>query len=124
MMTLDDYQDAAASTAVYPGAGTIFGLSYVALKLNGEAGEVAENVGKALRDDRYGQPDPTSTTGEVGLTDSRRQKLLLELSDVLWYVAMTAKELGYSLGFVAQTNLSKLSSRQQRGTLQGSGDFR
>ena len=49
--TLDAYQAAATKTAIYPGQGTPLGLAYCALKLNGEAGEFAEHVGKAMRDD-------------------------------------------------------------------------
>jgi NTP pyrophosphatase (non-canonical NTP hydrolase) len=112
MTGLDDYQLAATSTAIYPGKGEIGGITYCALKLNGEAGEVAEKIGKALRD-------------AGGAIDSnRRQALLLELGDVLWYVANLAEELDYSLSDVAQANLDKLASREARGTLKGDGDNR
>jgi hypothetical protein len=48
---LDNYQRFALKSAIYPGKGTPFGLIYVALKGSGEAGEFAEHVGKAMRDD-------------------------------------------------------------------------
>ena len=38
-----------------------------------------------------------------------------ELGDVLWYVAQLASELGLDLDEIAQANLDKLLSRQQRG---------
>ena len=117
--SLNDYQCAATDTAVYPGQRTIAGLMYVALKLNGEAGEFAEHLGKALRDDAL---PITGTT--VDLVPERKVKLVLELGDVLWYVAAAAKELGFTLGDVAQENMTKLLSRKDRGTLQGSGDHR
>lgn len=110
--TLNEYQAAATSTAVYPGRGSVLGLIYVSLKLNGEAGEVAENVGKSMRDDNS------------EITPERRRKLLLELGDTLWYLAAAASELGFSLEDVAKANVEKLLSRQERGTLQGSGDDR
>lgn len=44
--TLNSYQDAAITTAIYPGQGSFNGLIYTTLKLNGEAGELAEKVGK------------------------------------------------------------------------------
>ena len=46
------------------------------------------------------------------------------MGDVLWYVANLAKELGISMDEVAQKNIEKLQSRQQRGELHGSGDNR
>ena len=42
-----------------------------------------------------------------------------ELGDVLWYLAQIASELGLDLDQIAQTNLDKLLSRQQRGVLSG-----
>ena len=111
-MTLDEYQRAASETAIYPGKFGMLGKVYCALKLNGEAGEVAEEIGKALRDD------------DQEITLERRAKLLLELGDVLWYLANEAAELGFSLSTVAQANLDKLARRKAEGKLQGSGSDR
>ena len=109
-MDISEYQRRSRATAVYPGAGA--NLAYPALGLCGEAGEAAEKVKKAMRDD-----------GGV-LTDERREALAAELGDVLWYVAQLATEAGLDLGEVAGDNLAKLLSRQERGVLQGSGDTR
>ena len=109
-MEISDYQRQSRATAVYPGAGD--NLTYPALGLCGEAGEVAEKVKKAIRDD-----------GGV-LTDERRAALAAELGDVLWYLAQLATEADLDLGAIAGENLSKLLSRQERGVLQGSGDRR
>lgn len=123
---LTDYQQIATGTAIYPGQGTPLGLAYVALKMNGEAGEFAEHVGKAMRDDRlmtsigfYDDEAPVP-----GLTVERRDSLIKEVGDVLWYAAAACTELGITLEDAANTNLAKLYSRLQRGTLSGSGDNR
>lgn len=115
-LSLDYYQNEASRTAVYPGQNGPIGLMYVTLKLNGEAGEVAEDVGKALRDD--GLLDVSK------LTNDRKEKLIAELGDVLWYVAMLARELHVPLSGIAARNLLKLRQRQAKGTLKGSGSDR
>ena len=122
---LNMYQGIAGKSAIYPGQGTFLGLMYVNAKLNGEAGEFSENVGKALRDDNVLVDDPNDDLfGFRNLPEERRQKLILELGDVLWYVAAAARELGVSLEYIARRNLDKLRDRSERGTLQGSGDDR
>ncbi len=108
-MELAEYQQLSRRTAEYPRAAW---LSYPALGLAGEAGEVAEHVKKAIRDDG----------GQV--SDARRAALSKELGDVLWYVAQLASELGLELDQIARENLDKLLSRQHRGVLSGSGDDR
>lgn len=112
-MTLDEYQHAARSTAVYPAHARIV---YPALKLAGEAGEVAEKLGKLIRDEGYKVGEP--------LTQAQQQALGKEVGDVLWYVANLAADLGLSLEEVATTNLEKLASRKERGVIGGSGDDR
>ncbi len=109
-MKLSEYQSASRATAIYPGAGS--NLTYPALGLCGEAGECAEKVKKAMRDD-----------GGV-LTAERREALAGELGDVLWYVAQLATEAGLQLEDLAAANLDKLRSRAERQVLQGSGDTR
>jgi NTP pyrophosphatase (non-canonical NTP hydrolase) len=125
-MTLNDYQHAAVGTAIYPGRHSALGLCYTGLKLNGEAGEVAENIGKAIRDDAFGQPKEIGGGGTVQtpLTPERREKLLKELGDTLWYIAAAADELGFTLESIAQENIDKLRDRKERGVLGGSGDDR
>ncbi|HEX7039402.1 MAG TPA: nucleoside triphosphate pyrophosphohydrolase family protein [Trueperaceae bacterium] len=112
-MTLGEYQQAARTTALYPAEVRVL---YPTLKLAGEAGEVAEKLGKLMRDEGYlpGQP----------LTDAQKGALAAELGDVLWYVANLAADLGLSLEEVASGNLAKLASRRARGVIHGSGDDR
>lgn len=123
-LSLNEYQQRAAQTAIYPGKGTALGLMYCALKLNGEAGEVAENVGKAIRDDNLMTKVDIFAFVPNEVKAERRAKLKKELGDTLWYIAMAAQELGFSLAEIAGDNLVKLADRKERGVLQGSGDNR
>jgi len=107
MITISDYQDKAATTAVYPKER---GVEYTTLGLVGEAGEIANKVKKVMRGD-YDR-------------DALREMLAGEIGDVLWYLAMLAEELGIDLGDIAQANLDKLASRKDRGVITGSGDDR
>jgi NTP pyrophosphatase (non-canonical NTP hydrolase) len=116
-MKLNDYQEAAKKTIVYPqrtlannsmATGYETGVLYNALNLASEAGEVAGKVGKAIRKD----------------TEVPEETVIDEIGDVLYHVAVLSYELGYTLEEVAQRNVDKLKSRQARGVLIGEGDNR
>ena len=111
MITFDDYQTGAMSTAVYPGKGE-GNWTYPALGLAGETGEISEKLKKAIRDD-----------GGV-VTDERRAGIRKELGDVLWYVAALCTELNLEMQDVAEFNLQKLAKRKDEGKLHGDGDNR
>lgn len=108
-MQLNEYSEKAAKTAIY---GTDYEIVYPALGLASEAGEFAGKVKKVLRDQGgiFQQVD--------------KESLMLELGDVLWYVAALARDIGFSLEVVAQHNLDKLQSRAERNVIKGSGDNR
>ncbi len=108
-MQFDNYQQAARGTAIY---GERYRVTYPALGLASEAGEVAGKVKKVLRD-QAGEFAPAQV-----------EAIKDELGDVLWYVAVLAADLGLSLDQIAQDNLAKLSSRQARGKIAGEGDRR
>ena len=109
-ISFDGYQEYAWALAQYPNKG--HNLSYPALGVGGEAGEVCDCVKKIMRDD-----------GEK-VTPEKREQLKKELGDVMWYVAAVASELGLKLRDVAETNIEKLRDRRERGVLGGSGDNR
>ncbi len=109
-MKLNDYQYEASKTAIYPKDG-INGLLYTSLGL-GEVGEFQGKVKKILRDDN----------GKITL--KKRQELVAELGDIMWYVAMCATELEVDLDDVCKLNLAKLTDRKKRGVISGSGDNR
>jgi NTP pyrophosphatase (non-canonical NTP hydrolase) len=100
-----DYQRWTRTTAIYPGEAK---HTYPAYALAEEAGEVMGVLAKAAR---RGVPVPV-------------ESLTKELGDVLWQVARLADEYGIPLGAVFQTNIEKLTSRQARNVLEGSGDDR
>lgn len=108
-MTLNEYQQKALETAVYPQE---FKIIYPSLGLTGEAGECADKVKKVIRDN----------SGEF--TDEKKRELAKEIGDVLWYCATLANDIGFDLETIGQMNYSKLHSRQERGVLGGSGDNR
>lgn len=108
-MNLNEYQEKAVSTAIYPSEMVIV---YPALGLNGEAGEVAEKVKKMIRDNNG------------ILSDEIRESIIKELGDVLWYVANTANDINASLDEIANVNIEKLNKRKQENKLKGSGDDR
>jgi NTP pyrophosphatase (non-canonical NTP hydrolase) len=109
-MTFAEYQKAARKTAFYPAFGA--GWVYPSLGLVSEAGEVAGKVKKVIRDHN----------GEM--SEDFKQTIKQELGDVLWYVAQLCSELELDMSEVAQANVDKLASRQERGVLGGSGDKR
>ena len=113
----DNYQEACASEfAFYPGM-----LIYPALGLAGEAGEVVEKVKKLVRDDEM-PLDEGFNTGEID--PEKRLAIALELGDVMFYIAMIADDIDYTLSEIADMNLEKLADRKARGHLRGSGDNR
>ena len=103
------YQTEARKTAIYPREESI---TYPALGLAGEVGEVCERIKKAIR-------------GDFKIFDDEPYKAIeKELGDVLWYLAALASELHLSLGDIAQMNINKLKDREKRNVLQGDGDER
>jgi NTP pyrophosphatase (non-canonical NTP hydrolase) len=133
-LTFEEYQAGAKKTAIYNQAARVL---YPALGLAGEVGEVIEKAGgisagvdvllngmavsagkaanqvkKVIRDDDCECDTP------------RKHDIGKEIGGVLWYCAAVASDLGLSLSDIAQENLDILSSRQERGTIQGDGDNR
>lgn len=108
MMTFDDYQKKALTTAKDKGVE----LMHRATGLAAEAGEVNGKLNKWLRD----------TKGDTNKLD--KKALASELGDVLWFVATLAETLGYRLEDIARQNIAKLADRNARGVIHGNGDTR
>ena len=103
-MNFEDYQEIIETFAVYPRDNELAAVSYLALGLNGEAGEVADEVKKAIRNDGL-------------ISSERRAKILGEIGDVLWYITRLAIEFDTPLEEIAQANIDKLEKRRQIGGL-------
>jgi NTP pyrophosphatase (non-canonical NTP hydrolase) len=103
--TFEEYKRAIDPLVLYPRQTQLEALQYVVLGLNGEAGEVAEQIKKAMRNDN----------GE--LSPERIEKMKKEAGDVLWYLTRLADELGTNLAEIAQINVEKLFARQAEGNL-------
>lgn len=83
-------------------------MGRICLGLCGEAGEVAELIKKYMRGD--------------GLLD--QSKVVDELGDITYYIAILAHRLGYSFEYVLQRNMEKLAARHAKGSIKGSGSDR
>ena len=108
-MSLDEYQQCALETAVYPEE---YNIVYLALEMAGEAGEVADKIKKVIRD------------SNADFSPVKCEEIAMEIGDVMWYCAVLADRIGYKLDTIARMNHRKLKSRQLRGKLGGSGDNR
>ena len=97
-MELDEYQQLALRTAGHR-ENMEHLLTYTALGLTGESGEVADIIKKAFY---HAHPLDKDAVGK-------------ELGDVLWYLAVMADGLGMSLEQIAQENIAKLRERYPEG---------
>lgn len=77
-------------------------LINASLGLTGEAGEFADMAKKVIF---HGHP----------ITPELRMKMALELGDALWYIAIAADSIGFSLAFIADKNQEKLDRRYPYG---------
>jgi hypothetical protein len=101
--TLNQYQKDACGTAVYPGQGTKAGLEYCLFGLFGEAGELSNKYKKLLR-------------SEIN-PYTRRELLMDETMDTVWYAMAFLKELGYTFQEGGDFNLKKLAERLAAGQI-------
>lgn len=104
---IDLYQQKTRDFAIYPEDHSMAVLMYLALGINGEAGEVAEKVKKYYRDE-----------------DLDVAALVKEVGDVFWYCCRLLDELDVDASECLQMNLDKLESRRNRGAIAGNGDGR
>lgn len=114
-MELNEYQEKAMTTCL----PSCENDTYMLLNLVGEVGEFASKIAKAIRKEEAFLDD-----GDFFVGKQTRQDLMLEAGDILWQLAGLCKTMCWTLEDVAQANLDKLASRQQRGVIDGNGDHR
>ena len=128
-MELNDYQKKAMSTCMDSSRN----MSYMAMGLVSEVGELTGKIAKAIRKgDVYigtdaQESDLHYTIGFMADPDRCREweyDLMHDLGDILWFAAGIAEVMGWTLEEVAQENIDKLASRQKRGVIDGEGDNR
>lgn len=110
-MQFNEYQNEATKYSVVRGEH-LPKLMYLSLGVAGEAGELANRVKKLYRDNE-GKVNPET-----------REKLKLELGDMLWYISEISNLLEYDFEYIAKANLEKIEKRKQEGTIKGDGDSR
>lgn len=96
--TLDQYQNLACRTSNMS-LDEKLNLAVLALGFAGESGEVCDLIKKYAGHNH----------------ELDRQKLMKEIGDVVWYVAVLANALGFKLSEVAQANVDKLKKRYPNG---------
>lgn len=96
-MDIGEYQRQASETEFAAGDQAITRLEIYLLGLAGEAGSVASEYKKRLRD---------------GSAHARwKPRMAEELGDVLWYLSAIAREIGLDLESIAEQNLAKTRGR-------------
>ena len=94
-------------------------FSYMFLNLVGEVGEFASKIAKAIR-----KEENCIDYNDLGVTVTNNEELQKEAGDILWQLSGLCTVMGWNLEDIAQQNLDKLASRQQRNVIDGSGDNR
>jgi NTP pyrophosphatase (non-canonical NTP hydrolase) len=58
------------------------------------------------------------------VAQKNKEELKKEAGDILWQLSGLCSIMGWSLNDIAQQNIDKLASRQQRNVIEGNGDNR
>ena len=106
-MDLKTYQEFTPTTALYPEE---FEEAYLSTGLAAEVGEVADLFAKYFRGDYTSQ--------------RLIPNLEKELGDCMWFISQLCNRYHLDLEEILDLNVDKLTSRKDRGVLQGAGDDR
>lgn len=83
-MKVNEYQEAALTTAIYRKE---LKVRYPSLGICGEAGEATEKAKKIFRDEDWDE--------SKDISEERRMGAVMELGDVMWYTAVLAHDMGF-----------------------------
>ena len=97
-MNINEYQEKAISTAVYPKK---YSIIYPTIGLAGEAGEISEKIVNMMEETTIFsiKDDLNETEHEQYRNDIKKYRgdIALEIGDVLWYLATLANDLNVTL---------------------------
>ena len=82
-----------------------FSLLYYGVGLGGESGEVLNEIKKIYRKNQE---------EDKPVLKEDRQKLILEMGDVVWYLTAMAKKIDVTLEEVLKMNKEKLTERMKK----------
>ena len=120
---ISDYNGLIQESKIYPENRPI---EYPSLGLAGEIGEVAEKVlGLCATGGKVDETVKKTMRDNSGIfSKEKREAILKELGDVLWYITATAQDIGYTIEDVITNNFNKIQKRINTNTQHGQGDNR
>jgi NTP pyrophosphatase (non-canonical NTP hydrolase) len=98
-LTFNEYQDKVNKTYYFVGDTFREELLYLALAVNSEAGEMGDEIKKAMRDNGG------------NITDERLDNIKKEMGDVLFYMGILCTKLGINFSDAANAELIKLDKK-------------
>lgn len=148
-MELNKYQEQAMTTCMESSNN----VAYMFLNLLGEVGELSEKMAEGINDKQWKRTlarvvKDLQPFGQLGkflrkspddidsadiraifsrlayLPEEQKAELEKELGDIMWQLHGLMSVLNLKAEDVAQQNLDKLASRQERGKIDGDGDNR
>lgn len=99
--------------------------AYMLLNLAGEVGELFSKIAKQIRKGNAHFDENGLIRYDLGEGyEAFEKELQKEAGDVLWQLAGFCDVMNWKLDDIGQQNIDKLSSRAERGVIDGEGDNR
>lgn len=127
-MELNEYQRRAMQTCM----PTSDNLLYMLTNLVGEVGEFSSKIAKHVRKGQLfvitnecrDEEGNILHSQMMNISAEEKEALAQEAGDIAWQLAGLCHVMGWTLEEICHINLNKLSSRKERGVIDGSGDER